>query len=71
MALMPLPLLKPHFFYIKIHLIGVWKSFFSPFINQRKTWRLFYSLSYVMHTIENREKIPVIIPVQGKQEIAF
>ena len=25
-----------------------------PYINQRKTWPLFYSLSYVMHTIEKR-----------------
>ena len=30
---------------------------------QTKTWPLFYSLSYVMHTIEKKEIIPLIIPV--------
>ena len=38
-------------------------SFFLSFINQRKTWPLLYSLSYVMHTIEKKEIIPVIILV--------
>ena len=33
------------------------------FINERKTWPLFYPLSYVMHTIEKKEITPVIIPV--------
>ena len=46
------------------------------FINERKTWPLFYPLSYVMHTIEKKRDNSCHnpgypIPVQGKQEIAI
>ena len=51
--------------------------FFFPFINQRKTWPLFYSLSYVMHTIEKKKRdnschiSGYSVLVQGTPEIAF
>ena len=38
----------------------MWKSFFFSFINQRKTWPLFHSLSYVMHTIDKKDIVPLI-----------
>ena len=42
------------------HEIIIFLRWKFPFINQRKTWPLFYSLSYAMHTIEKKEIIPVI-----------
>ena len=35
------------------YFLSVKIGFFFSFINQRKTWPLFYSLSYVMHTIDS------------------
>ena len=55
----------------------MWKSFvFFSFINQRKTWPLFYSFSYVMHTIEKKKESSsnnsgYPIPAQERTKLHF